>query len=185
MRRWSRSWPVFALTAAVLGVAAAYLAADWYARGPPNYSRIEDGLFLGGQVPRPPPGTTAVLNLCETADPYQAEVQRREPIRDGEPTPDLNWLRRQVEFVASQRRAGRVVFVHCRNGVSRSALVVAAYLMSREGWSRDEALGRVRSRRPGARPNAAFMRLLLEWQDSAKGHTVGAEPDAAPGRRGM
>jgi protein-tyrosine phosphatase len=177
-----RFWPVFALTAATLGVAAAYLAADWYAREPPNYSRIEDGLFLGGYVPQPPPGTTAVLNLCETDDPYQAEVHRWEPIRDGEPAPDLDWLRRQVEFVESQRRAGRVVFVHCRNGVSRSGMVVVAYLMSREGWSRDEALGLVRSQRPGVRPNAAFMRLLLEWEESLNGRKVGAESGAAANR---
>jgi protein-tyrosine phosphatase len=177
-----RFWPVFALTAAALGVAAVYLAADWYAREPPNYSRIEDGLFLGGHVPRPPPGATAVLNLCETADPYQAEVHRWEPIRDAEPAPDLEWLRRQVEFVESQRRAGRVVFVHCRNGVSRSGMVVAAYLMSRECWSPDEALRHVRSQRPGVRPNPAFLRLLLEWEGSVKGRKVGAGPAAAPDR---
>jgi protein-tyrosine phosphatase len=50
-----------------------------------------------------------------------------------------------------------------------------AYLMSREGWSRDEALAYVRSRRAEVRPNPAFMRLLLEWEESVKGRRVGAE----------
>jgi protein-tyrosine phosphatase len=176
MRRWLRCRPAVALAAAALGIAAAYLAAEWYARERPNYSRIEDGLFLGGSVPRPPPGATAVLNLCEAADPYQAEVQRWEPTADAEPAPSLDWLRRQVEFVASQRQAGRTVFVHCRNGVSRSGLVVAAYLMRREGWPRDEALGYLRSRRPEVRPNPAFMRLLREWEESLRRGKAGADP---------
>jgi protein-tyrosine phosphatase len=61
-----------------------------------------------------------------------------------------------------------VVYVHCRNGVSRSGMVVAAYLMRRESWSRDQALDFMRSRRPGVRPNPAFMRLLWDWEKSLK-----------------
>ena len=61
-----------------------------------------------------------------------------------------------------------MVFVHCRNGVSRGGLVVVAYLMARHGWSRDEALTFVRSRRATVRPNPAFMRLLREWERSLK-----------------
>jgi protein-tyrosine phosphatase len=173
MRQRSTNWPTVAVAAAALGVGAVHLAAEWYTREPPNYSRIEEGLFLGGAVRQPPPGVGAVLNLCETPDPYQAAVQRWEPVRDAEPTPDLDWLRRQVEFIRSERRAGRVVFVHCRNGVSRSGLVVTAYLMAREGWSRDEALAYVRSGRPKVRPNPAFLRLLLEWEEAVKGRATG------------
>ena len=33
-----------------------------------NYSLIEEGLYMGGDVARPPPGTKAVLNLCEKKD---------------------------------------------------------------------------------------------------------------------
>ena len=39
-------------------------------------------LYLGAQVDEPPPGTKAVLNLCEFEDRYQAEVYRHEPIAD-------------------------------------------------------------------------------------------------------
>jgi protein-tyrosine phosphatase len=73
------------------------------------------------------------------------------------------------------------VFVHCRNGVSRSGMVVVAYLMAREGWSRDEAVAFVRSRRPGLRPNPAFMKLLLEWEQSLEAGGRAAEPGAADG----
>jgi hypothetical protein len=40
----------------------------------PNYTLIEKGLYLGGDVPKPPPRTKAVLNLCEKKDPYQCET---------------------------------------------------------------------------------------------------------------
>ncbi len=134
----------------------------------PNYSRIEPGLHMGGHVPEPPRGTRSVLNLCEDADAYEAEVHRHEPIRDATPAPDLDWLRRMVEFVDEQRRAGRPVYVHCHQGISRSGMVVVAYLMAKHGWTRYEALAYVRTRRPGVRPNPAFMERLQEWEAALK-----------------
>jgi hypothetical protein len=167
--RWRRSWPVVVLACTALVVAIVLVAVDRYIREPRTYSRIEDGLWLGGSVAEPPPGTRAVLNLCEVEDTYQEEIHRWEPIRDAAPAPTLQWLREQVEFIETQRTAGRPVFVHCMQGISRGGMVTAAYLMRREGWSRDEALAFLRSRRPGVRPNPAFMQLLLEWERSLKG----------------
>jgi hypothetical protein len=129
-----------------------------------NYAQIEVGLWMGGDVTKPPRGTQAVLNLCEKPDPYRAEVHLWEPIPDRDPAPSLAWLRRMVEFVDAQRRAGLTVYVHCRNGVSRSGMVVTAYEMYKNHWTRDEALAFVRSKRPIARPNPAFMKRLKEWE---------------------
>jgi hypothetical protein len=168
MRKWRRYWPVAAVVVAVLAVGAVHLAVDRLTREPPNYSRIDDGLYLGGYVAKPPPGTKAVLNLCEAEDPYQEEAHKWEPIHDGEPVPTLAWLQQQVEFIDAQRRAGRTVFVHCRNGASRGGLVTVAYVMWLHGWSRDRALEFVRSRREVVRPNPAFMSMLLEWEQSLK-----------------
>jgi hypothetical protein len=130
----------------------------------PNYTEIEPGLWLGGQVTQPPPGTRAVLNLCESDDPYRVDWYQAEPIRDAAPAPSLNWLRQQVDWITEQRRQDRIVYVHCRNGVSRSAMVLAAFLMHRENLKRDEALTLLRSRRPIVRPNPAFLELLAEWE---------------------
>jgi protein-tyrosine phosphatase len=163
-RRWWRSWPFLALSAALLTVGVLYLVAVRLNHEEPNYSRIEDGLYLGGTVSEPPPGVKVVLNLRETEDPYQVEVHKWSPIPDREPAPSLDWLREQVEFIDAQRRAGRPVFVHCQAGISRSAMVVIAYEMSHHGWTRDEALAFVRSKRSVVRPNPAFMQLLLEWE---------------------
>ena len=162
----SRS-PVFIIACTVLALTAIGIAHVWVDRAtrePPNYSQIEDGLYMGGYVKQPPRGVQAVLNLCETKDAYHCEVHRWEPIIDNEPAPSLDWLRRMVEFVQTEREAGRVVYVHCLAGVSRSGMVVVAYLMSKNKWARDEALAYVRTNRPIARPNPAFMRLLTEWE---------------------
>jgi hypothetical protein len=169
---WRRCWRVLAVLATASALLAVGLVADRLALGESyprtNYSTIEDGLYLGGILSEAPPGTRAVLNVCETRDPYRAEVHRWEPILDAAPAPGIDWLRRQVEFVNEQRRAGRPVFVHCRAGVSRSAMVVAAYLMARDGCTRDESLAVLRARRPRVGPNPAFLRLLLEWEESVK-----------------
>jgi hypothetical protein len=176
-------WPVAVLGVAALSVAVFLVVADRLGREPPNYDRVEDGLWLGGSVPEPPPGVTAVLNLCEAEDPYRAEVHRWAPIRDAEPAPSLAWLREQVEFIEQQRAARRGVYVHCRNGVSRSGMVVLAYLMARERWPLDRALEVVRARRPELRPHPAFVRLLREWEQAVVGARSATEPVVAPGPR--
>ncbi len=160
MRNYRRYALFLAISAAVLTAGVAVCLAH----NRPNYSRIEDGLYLGGSVAAPPPGTRAVLNLCRVEDCYQAEVHRWQPIHDGEPAPNLDWLRQQVEFIDSQRQTGLPVYVHCKAGISRAGLVTMAYLMWRNNWSRDRALHFVRSRRSKVRPNSAFMELLLEWE---------------------
>jgi hypothetical protein len=146
----------------------AWLGLSWlerdYQGSGANYSLIELGLYMGGVVREPPSGTVAVLNLCELDDPYRCEVHRWEPTHDGEPAPELAWLRRQIEFIDMHRKNDHTVFVHCRNGVSRSGLVVVAYLMWEHGWSCDDALKFAREKRSIVRPNPVFMDRLAEWE---------------------
>jgi Dual specificity phosphatase, catalytic domain len=181
--KWSRFWPVVLLAAAALSVAVLLLVVDRLTREPPNYSRIEDGLWLGGSVSEPPPGVTAVLNLCEAEDPYQAESHRWAKIKDAEPAPSLDWLREQVGFIENEGAAGRSVYVHCRNGVSRSGMVVVAYLMARERSPLDRALEYVRASRPELRPHPAFIWLLREWERAVAGTDKAAKTATAPGTR--
>ena len=158
-RRWL--WTLLVLAG---GIGSVHLLVEILTREGPNYALIEPGLYLGGLVPEPPPGTVVVLNLCGAEDSYETKIQRWVPIKDSEPAPDLPWLGEQVAFIDENRRSGRTVFVHCRNGVSRSGMVVVAHLMDRHGWTRDEALEKVQAMRPIVRPNPAFMRLLSEWE---------------------
>jgi protein phosphatase slingshot len=179
MRRGRYCWWLIAVSAFAGTAVAVALGVGWLTGKQPNYSRIEPGLYLGGRVPAPPPGTRAVLNLCEKEDAYRAEIHRWEPIPDGEPAPRVDWLRQQVAFIDRQRRAGLAVYVHCKAGVSRGALVTVAYLMWRDGRSRDEALDFVRSRRPQVQPNPAFMVLLLKWERFLKDQRV-RQKDTGP-----
>ncbi len=78
----------------------------WLSRDEENYSLIEDGLYLGGDVKLPPSGATAVLNLCETPDRYRTDVALWAPIRDAAAAPDVEWLRGMVRFVDANRREG-------------------------------------------------------------------------------
>src|SRR5437762_7166748 len=163
--KFTRRHVVFGTLLACLGtLIGLFLVAQQIEENRQNYSRIEDGLYMGGHVKKPPRRTRAVLNLCEQPDPYRCDVHVWEPIPDAGPAPDLAWLRRMVEFVDAQRRAGKVVYVHCLAGVNRSGMVVVAYLMFKNKWTRDEALAFVRTRRDVVRPNSAFMERLLEWE---------------------
>ena len=153
---------LLACLAAVVGVWIYFVYADRQIDAP--YSLIEDGLYMGGHLKKPPRRVRAVLNLCEIDDPYRCDVHLWEPIPDAEPAPDIDWLRRMVEFVDAQRRAGLAVYVHCLAGVSRSGMVVVAYLMFKNRWTRDDALAYVRTKREIVRPNRAFMERLLEWE---------------------
>ena len=166
--RLRRFWVPLAIAVVALMVLTVHVAVDYWCRTPPNYSQIEEGLWLGGNVAQPPPGTQAVLNLCEAEDGYRGESQKWAPIRDAAPAPDLDWLRAQVGFIKSERAAHRTVYVHCMNGASRSGMVMAAYLMQREGWSRDQAIQFLRLHRPAVRPNPAFLQLLVEWEGATK-----------------
>jgi hypothetical protein len=166
--KWTRRRVLVALLIACVAAWLTLVGIERLYREPENYSQIEPGLWMGGNTDAPPPGTRAVLNLCEFEDLYESEVHSWKAIRDAKPAPSLEWLKEQVEFIETQRAAGRTTFVHCFQGASRSGLVVTAYLMHKHTWTRDEALAKIREKRPQLRPNPAFMELLLEWEKSAR-----------------
>jgi Dual specificity phosphatase, catalytic domain len=171
-----RSIPRYLLIAVPIGAAVGWIfwfTSDRQTREEPNYTLIEDRLWMGGLVPEPPRGTRAVLNLCEVPDPYHSGSYLWEPLNDAEPGPSLDGLRRLVEFVGERRRAGDPVYVHCRNGVSRSGLAVTAHLMAEHRWTRDQALAFIRSKRPVVRPSPPYMQLLLEWEEGLKAKSPG------------
>jgi len=57
-----------------------------------------------------------------------------------------------------------VLFVHCREGKSRSASFLCAYLMWKEGLTFESAIAEVRSRRSVVMPNARFEEQLKQLE---------------------
>ncbi|NXF84657.1 PTPM1 phosphatase, partial [Eubucco bourcierii] len=62
--------------------------------------------------------------------------------------PTLENLHKGVEFILQHRACGNSVYVHCKAGRSRSATVVAAYLIQLHGWSPQEAIEAIAKIRP-------------------------------------
>jgi hypothetical protein len=161
-------WRILLLGAAVAIVGVAFFLRGGERRDSP-YDLVENGLTIGRWLPEPPPGTKAVVNVCSREDPYVVEANLNAPIFEGPDTePTLEWLTRVVDFIAAQRQAGRPVFVHCLQGRNRSGAAVTAYLMREHGWTRDEALAYLLSKRPVVHPNPTLMRLLAEWERVGK-----------------
>ena len=76
-----------------------------------------------------------------------------------------NWARPQdtrvariLELIAAPEN-GRV-FIHCKDGVDRTGLIVALYRMTREGWSSSQALAE--AERLGMRRTQFWMRDYAE-----------------------
>ena len=69
---------------------------------------------------------------------------------------------RAIDLALSQ---GQGVLVHCYAGISRSASVVAAFLMAREGLTPAQAMARIRkAKQETFRPRANFLPSLLAWE---------------------
>ncbi|XP_007956703.1 phosphatidylglycerophosphatase and protein-tyrosine phosphatase 1 [Orycteropus afer afer] len=54
--------------------------------------------------------------------------------------PTLANLQKGVQFVLKYQSLGQCVYVHCKAGRSRSATMVAAYLIQVHNWSPEEAV---------------------------------------------
>lgn len=127
-------------------------------------------------------GVTAVFNLVQDSEYEQQggreacatalaqagiREQRVEVIDYG------NLLPGHIELAATTvlawLEAGECVYVHCRAGMQRSAVVSAAVVALHEGLEPAEALERVRRRNPQANPLSHQCQDLLRWWQKRSG----------------
>jgi len=125
-------------------------------------------------------GITHVLSVLRFAidktilEPYkhmQVELDDVEDENILEHFPETN------RFISEALEMGGHVFIHCAMGKSRSATILAAYLMSTRRVSPDEALALIRRTRPMVEPNPAFMEQLklyenMEYTDHPDDHPM-------------
>lgn len=64
------------------------------------------------------------------------------------------------DYIDQAHKSGGCVLVHCQAGVSRSATVLAAYLMKAHSIEPSEAIARIRAQRPCVSPNSGFLHQL-------------------------
>lgn len=153
---------------------------DWFER----YGRAEaaDGLVTGSYpcdaqdvAALAADGVSCVLNLCEDRE---YEDGAREAVAAA--LQDAGIRERRVELVdqgglmpgaielaatsvAAWLDDGERVYLHCRAGWQRSATVAAAAVALRDGIEPDEALARIKRRRPSADPLPHQLRDLRRW----------------------
>lgn len=153
---------------------------DWFDTY--GFALVDDRLATGGfplddgDVARlAAAGITRVLNLCEDREYEDGEraavtaayarrgiAEERLGVVDfGEVLPGA--LERGVRIALPWLDAGETVYVHCRAGWQRSATVAAGILAVHHGIEPDEALGRIRRRKPSAQPLHHQLEGLWRW----------------------
>eukprot|EP00949_MAST-11_sp_MAST-11-sp1_P005463 g5463.t1 len=128
----------------------------------PDYADVLGNglLFLGSQRPvstemqrrllREKLGVSVVINCTKEVTGSEGDAAftdfRRIAIADRE-TEHIDF-RDIVGYMGSKIAQGHRLYVHCQRGVSRSVAVVAAFLVSEQGCSVDEALALIQDIRP-------------------------------------
>jgi hypothetical protein len=148
--------------------------ADKLRRFAPICSKILEGLYLGSDVVARSRSTlhahgiTHVLNCAGVACPeYHAPdstLTYRTLFLYDSPHQELGAvLYESLAFMADALASGGKVFVHCQQGVSRSASLVIAYVMWTRGLNFLDAHTLVKEARGVAEPNAGFVCALVAF----------------------
>jgi protein-tyrosine phosphatase len=90
--------------------------------------------------------------------------------------PPAEALTAAVDWIDEQVEQGRNVLVHCAKGRGRSATLLAAYLMDKEGMTYDEAHDLLRSQRPLTKLEPRHRRRVETWY-------AGRHPEAVSGKQ--
>ncbi|KAE8606652.1 hypothetical protein XENTR_v10010815 [Xenopus tropicalis] len=88
--------------------------------------------------------------LCNSAEQWQAMGVEQLCLStvDFLGVPKLEHLQQGVEFIHKHKENGSSVYIHCKAGRSRSATMVAAYLIQKHEWKPDEAAAFIAEIRP-------------------------------------
>lgn len=117
-------------------------------------------------------GFRAVLDMTETHEPGYREGVDGVDYKNI-PTPDLaedgagavlpdETIIKAVRYIQESVEAGRPVYVHCRYGANRSAIIVTAYLCTVRGIRLYEAIQTIKEHHPEANPNYRQVGALCE-----------------------
>ncbi|KAF9463804.1 protein-tyrosine phosphatase-like protein [Collybia nuda] len=132
----------------------------------PNMDMIIPGLYLGNafsglsESRLKKHGITHILSVASVYYVPEGLLERKSVEFDDNADVDLMVHFTKTNAYISNALEKGGVLVHCLRGVSRSATVVAAYLMATRRLSYQEAVDFIKSRRPMVNPNPGFIRQL-------------------------
>uniref|UniRef100_A0A061SBV6 Protein-tyrosine-phosphatase mkp1-like n=1 Tax=Tetraselmis sp. GSL018 TaxID=582737 RepID=A0A061SBV6_9CHLO len=135
-------------------------------------SEVSDGLYLGSEAVAKSrellerSNITHVVNCVGFVYPnyFEGELTYKTLFLQDTPAEDITSVLYDVfDFIEEARGGGGSVFVHCSQGVSRSATIVIAFLMWKLDQSFDEVFAAVKAIRGVANPNIGFTCQLLQW----------------------
>ncbi|EJD55453.1 dual specificity protein phosphatase 12 [Auricularia subglabra TFB-10046 SS5] len=119
----------------------------------------------------------SVMRLGRLAAPAGIE-QREIPALDSPKFDLLSHFPDGIRFIRRALEADGKVLVHCQAGISRSATIVAAYLMYTQRLTPGAALAIIRARRSCIHPNVGFLQQLEIFYKA--GYSVPAGYEAIP-----
>lgn len=99
--------------------------------------------------------------------PFDFRYERAK-LKDVEDENILDEFDKLLPIIRKELVNNRGVLCHCHAGRSRSASIVAAYLIKYNGMSTDEALNYIKARRTQVDPNAGYIQQLRQFEDKVK-----------------
>ncbi|KAI1287998.1 Dual specificity protein phosphatase 1-B [Halotydeus destructor] len=111
-------------------------------------------------------GITALLNVSHTCPNHfeQLFTYKSIPVEDTCLENISAHFHEAIDFIEKIEKNGGKVLVHCHAGISRSATICIAYIMSTRKLRMEEAYEFVKSRRTVVSPNFNFMEQLLTFE---------------------
>ena len=162
-----------------------YLSFRWFVRKQTPYVQLQDRMYFGQMLDTEQVkellnrGVTAVVDLCAEYEEHRlfcTTSYLNVPVLDLT-CPSEEQLCEACSFIQEQLELGQTVYVHCALGISRSAAVVAAYLLySGQVDSVEQVEKRLKSMRPRIRfwgeLRAILERFLVSVGKEHEGRTL-------------
>lgn len=141
-----------------------------------NVSKITENIYLSdlasafNKEKLKEDGITHILTLILGIDPmYPNDFKYKNiNVRDVSHESLDNYFEDANNFIDDAIKGGGKILIHCSYGVSRSASIVIAYLISKRGKNYEEAYNYVKERRSIIEPNEGFKEQLVKYSDKNK-----------------
>lgn len=103
--------------------------------------------------------------------PFDINYERVK-LRDVEDEDIIAAIEKLVPIIHEKLQAGEGILTHCVQGRSRSATIVAAYLIRYHHMTAEEAVAFIKDKRTQVEPNPGYIRQLHEYEQKVRSYFV-------------